>query len=77
MSNDTTTSNSATPKNRPTHTAYSVRKYQKNGEHKSDWTQVGVAWAHGDGNGFDIVLEALPVNGKIAIRKNKPKPEQA
>ena len=72
MSNTTTTS-----KQRPTHTAYSVRKYTQNGEHKSDWTRIGAAWLHGDGEGFDIVLEAVPVNGRIALRKNKPKSEQA
>jgi hypothetical protein len=69
--------NSTTTKNRPTHTAFSVRKYQKNGEHRSDWTPVGVAWLHNDGEGFDIVLEAIPVSGRIALRKNKPKSEQA
>ncbi len=61
---------------RPTHTAYSVREYTKNGQKESDWTRIGVAWAHRDGDGFDIVLEALPVNGRVAIRKNKPKAEQ-
>jgi hypothetical protein len=71
MSNDTNTSK------RPTHKAYSVRKYQKNGEHKSEWTPIGVAWLHGDGEGFDIVLECLPVSGRVALRKNKPKPEQS
>jgi hypothetical protein len=55
MSNETTTSK------RPTHSAYSVRDYTKNGERKADWTAIGVAWAHQDGEGFDIVLEALPV----------------
>jgi hypothetical protein len=71
MSKDTTTSK------RPTHTAYSVRKYQKNGEHKSQWTPIGSGWLHGDGEGFDIVLECIPVNGRVALRKNKPKSEQA
>ena len=67
MSNDTTTSN------RPTHTAYSVREYTKNGQKESDWNRVGVAWQHKDGDGFDIILEANPVNGRVALRKNKPK----
>ena len=71
MSNDTTA------KNRPTHTAYSVRKYTKNGEHKSDYTPIGAVWPHGDGKGFDIVLTAVPVDGRLAIRENKPKSEQA
>ena len=70
-------SNEASNSKRPTHTAYSVREYQKNGQKESDWTRVGVAWAHRDGDGFDIILEALPVNGRVALRKSKPKPEQA
>ncbi|HWW87222.1 MAG TPA: hypothetical protein VNZ26_26675 [Vicinamibacterales bacterium] len=69
--------NTTKTNNRPTHTAYSVRDYQKNGKTESDWTRVGVAFAHRDGNGFDILLEAIPVNGRIALRKNKPKSEQA
>ena len=71
MSNDTTTSK------RPTHTAYSVREYQKGSETKSDWTRIGIAWAHRDGEGFDIILDALPVNGRVALRKSKPKSERA
>ena len=71
MSNDTTNTK------RPTHTAFSVRDYQKNGETKSDWTRIGIAWAHRDGEGFDIILEALPVNGRVALRKSKPKAAQS
>jgi hypothetical protein len=66
MSNDNTVK-------RPTHTAYSVRDYQKNGQPDSEWTRIGVAWAHRDGEGFDIHLDALPVNGRVVIRRNKPK----
>jgi hypothetical protein len=69
MTNDTTTSK------RPTHSAYSVREYTKGGEKKSAWSPIGVAWAHMDGEGFDIVLESLPVNGRVALRKNKSKTE--
>ena len=70
-------SNEASNSKRPTHTAYSVREYQKNGQKESDWTRIGVAWAHRDGDGFDIILEALPINGRVALRKSKPKSEQA
>lgn len=74
MSNDTT---ATTSKAKPTHKAYNVRKYQQNGAHKSDWTVIGVAWQHGDGEGFDIVLECLPLNGRVALRKNKSKSESS
>ena len=70
MSNDTKTSK------RPTHYAYSVRDYQQNKEWKADWTRVGVAWAHSDGEGFDVLLEALPINGRVVVRKPKPKADQ-
>jgi hypothetical protein len=70
MSNDTNTSK------RPTQTAYSVREYKKNGQTESYWTRIGVAWAHRSGDGFDIMLEALPVNGRVTIRPTKSKSEQ-
>ena len=68
MSNDTKT-------NRPTHIAYSVREYQKHGAIESDWTRIGAAWQHRDGEGIDIQLEAFPVSGRITLRANKPKPQ--
>jgi hypothetical protein len=74
MSNDTITV--PTDKNRPTHSAFLVRKYKKNGEHRSEYTNIGAAWPHQDGDGFDIVLTAFPVNGRVTLRKNKPRTEQ-
>lgn len=70
-------SNMTTASKRPTHLAYSVRDYAKRTETKSDWTKIGIAWAHKDGNGFDIILDALPVNGRVALRKSTPKPTEA
>ncbi len=71
MSNDTTV------KTRPTHNAFLVRKYKVNGEHRSEYTPIGAAWAHGDGDGYDILLSAFPTNGRVTLRKVKPKPEAA
>ena len=54
-----------TPK-RPTHRVYAVRK---NGE-KSHWTEIGAAWSHQDGKGFNVKLDYLPLNGaEIVIRE--------
>ena len=70
MSNDTTT----TSAKRPTHTAYSVREYTKNGQKESDWNRVGVAWAHKDGNGVDVLLDGVvPLDGRITCRIPDPK----
>ncbi len=67
MSNDTTTSGT-TAKRLPQFEAFSVRKYKKNGEHRTARTRIGAAWQHGDGKGCDIVLECFPVNGRLALR---------
>ncbi|MDQ2947756.1 MAG: hypothetical protein M3Y27_17780 [Acidobacteriota bacterium] len=37
-------------------------------------SRIGVAWLHRDGNGFDVVLDAIPVNGRVVLRLNVPKP---
>ena len=51
----------------PTHTAYIV-----DGEGEATfWTKVGAAWTHEDGNGFNIALTALPLNGRLVIRTAK------
>lgn len=48
--------------------AFTVREYEVNGEKKSDWTKIGVAWPHQDGKGFRLQLQALPVDGIVVLR---------
>ena len=54
--------------------AYGVRDGQ---DDKSHWTRVGAAFAHKDGSGYDIVLDAVPVNGRIVLREPKYQDETA
>ena len=62
--------------NKPTHTAYSVRDFKKqDGEADSSWSKIGVAFLHKDGKGLDVVLDALPVSGRIVLRLSQPKPK--
>jgi hypothetical protein len=69
MSNDTTT------KIRPTHRIYSVTK---NGDDKSTWTEIGAAWPHKDGNGFNLKFTARPLEGaEIVLRVAKAKDAEA
>ncbi|WP_296200931.1 hypothetical protein [uncultured Hyphomicrobium sp.] len=51
--------------NRPTHNVYVIQ-----GDDKSEhWTKIGAAWPHKDGQGFGLVLDALPAgNGRMALR---------
>jgi hypothetical protein len=60
----TTTSNGASSK-APSHVAYQVRS---NEGQKSIWTRIGGAWPHSDGQGFNILLDALPIDGRITLR---------
>ncbi len=49
----------------PSHIAYQVR--DREGK-KGFWTRIGSAWAHNDGNGFNIQLECVPLDGRITLR---------
>ena len=54
---------------RPSHRVYAVTK---NGE-RNFWREIGAAWSHTDGDGFNLKLDFLPLNGaEIVIRKPKP-----
>lgn len=53
--------------------AYTVVDYKQGGKRRSKWLKIGAAFSHKDGEGFDIVLAALPVNGRVALRKPKSK----
>lgn len=53
---------------KPTHQAYVVREYEKDGEKDSYWSRIGVAFAHKDGKGFDVSLDAVPTSGRVVLR---------
>ena len=56
----------------PSHRVYAVTK---NGQ-RNYWREIGAAWSHGDGEGFNLKLDYLPLNGaEIVIRK--PKADEA
>jgi hypothetical protein len=50
---------------RPSHRIYAVTKNSD----KNFWREIGVAWPHGDGAGFNLKFDYLPLNGaEIVIR---------
>jgi len=57
----------------PTHIAYHVAN--RDGK-KAIWTRIGSAWAHADGEGFNIQLVANPVDGKVTLRTRTEKEEE-
>lgn len=47
--------------------AYAVQDGRKG--QKSYWTRIGRLFPHEDGKGHDLLLNALPVNGRVVIRQ--------
>jgi hypothetical protein len=60
-----TTNNETTAPTRPAYVAYSVR--EREGK-KARFTEIGVAFPHKDGKGFDVLCDAIPVSGRIVLR---------
>ena len=50
---------------RPSHIAYHVRDGQ---DGKSYFNRVGSAFEHKDREGFNVFLDAVPVDGRITLR---------
>jgi len=52
----------------------SVREYDENGESKTRWTDIGVAFTNKDS--ITILLNALPLGEKMVLMKPKPRDEK-
>jgi hypothetical protein len=50
----------------PTHRAYSV--VRRDGQ-DDFWLNLGLVFPHKDGGGFNIMLQAFPLDGKIVCRE--------
>ncbi|MGD9786042.1 MAG: hypothetical protein AB7E80_15650 [Hyphomicrobiaceae bacterium] len=51
--------------NDPVLIAYAVRRSASSG--KPVWTQIGRAFPHDEGVGLTVVLDALPIDGRIVL----------
>ncbi|HEY1723298.1 MAG TPA: hypothetical protein VGG27_18795 [Magnetospirillaceae bacterium] len=61
---------SNTTKDRPAYRVFSVSK--KETDPKPVWIEIGAAWPHKDGKGFNITFKASPFGeAKIVLRKPK------
>src|ERR1044071_6494256 len=49
----------------PAYRAYTVIKREGEDDY---WLNLGVAFPHEDGEGFNLLLQALPLDGKIVLR---------
>jgi hypothetical protein len=58
-----------------THTAYALRRQGRTAR----WLEIGIASMHSDGQGFDVLLDRMPIGGftgHILIRANGTNPPQ-
>ncbi len=53
--------------------AYSITEHERG---RSTWLKVGTAFVNRDGS-INIYLEALPLSGKLQLRKEDPKDEES
>ena len=50
----------------PTHRAYSVIRREGQDDY---WLNIGLVFSHKDGSGFNLMLQAFPLDGKIVCRE--------
>jgi len=55
--------------NGPDYIAYSVR--DRGQDKDAAWNRVGAAWQHRDGKGYDVQLDATPVDGRVTLREQR------
>lgn len=59
----------------PLYRAYTVIERDKGAA--PFWLNIGSAFAHKDGKGFNVILQALPINnGKLVLRLYEEQPPQ-
>ncbi len=58
---------------KPAFNAYTVIKREGKDDY---WLKLGVCFPHEDGEGFNLLLNALPVDAKLVLRRYKEKPEE-
>jgi hypothetical protein len=50
----------------PTHRAYSVIRREGQDDY---WLNIGLVFPHKDGGGFNLILQAFPLDGKIVVQE--------
>ena len=62
----------------PAYRAYTVIKREPNADGTSNdyWLNLGIVFPHEDGEEFNMLLQALPTDAKLVLRRYKEKPEE-
>jgi hypothetical protein len=59
---------------KPSHIAYQVREGENN---KAYFNRIGAVWPHKDGQGFNIQLDSVPVDGRVTVRSVQERLQEA
>lgn len=51
--------------NKPTHHALQAIETKE----RVIWNRIGAAWVHGDGKGFNVKLDSMPLDGEVILRE--------
>ena len=54
---------------------FTVQEYERDGKTERSWNKVGVAFPHKEGEGFNLQLNALPLDGKLVVLPPDPATE--
>jgi hypothetical protein len=60
------------PEQQPMYRAYTIVEREKD---VPFWLNIGIAFPHKDTKGLNIMLQALPLNGKLVLRLFEEEPE--
>lgn len=68
------------PNKGPSHRVYTlIPRKGADGKDENFWLNIGSAFEHKDGKGYNLVLEALPLDGRLVLRdahdREEPAPE--
>ena len=66
MSNQQNQDTLSTGLNKPLMLGYAVRPIGDGT--KSSWSKIAAAWAHKDGQGYEVRMDAMPVDGRLVLR---------
>lgn len=66
MNDETPKTENPTTRLKPYLLGYTVRSPEDGG--KAYWSKVAIAWAHKDGQGYNVQMDAVPVDGKLVLR---------
>ena len=62
---------------KPSHKVFVVEDRETEDEgNDAFWTRIGSAWPHKDGKGLNLVLSALPIDGRLILREYTPEDEK-